>query len=148
MLILTRRVGETIRINNDIAVTILGLKGMQTRVGVEAPAGVPVHRQEIFERIRAQGADLPSTAPSSETAPAAIDPRGLSIGASEGDLQAKLAEREAQLQEADVLLREAIAYINDDLVNVEYRDLLLARIDRLLDRDQVQQTEKPRDQEP
>lgn len=148
MLILTRRVGETIRINNDIAVTILGVKGMQTRVGVEAPAGVPVHRQEIFERIRAQGDHLPSTAPSSETAPASVDPRDLSIGASEGDLQARLAEREAQLQEADVLLREAIAYINDDLVNVEYRDLLLARIDRLLDRDQVQQTEKPRDQEP
>ncbi|WJO32470.1 hypothetical protein [Pseudomonas monteilii] len=76
--------------------------------------------------------------------------RGLAViaGISEGDLQAKLTEREIQLQEADVLLREAIAYINDDLVNVEYRDLLLARIDRLLDRDQVQQTEKPRDQEP
>ena len=83
MLILTRRVGETIRINNDIAITILGVKGMQTRVGVEAPAGVPVHRQEIFERIRAQGDHLPSTAPSSETAPASVDPRDLSIGASE-----------------------------------------------------------------
>jgi len=76
--------------------------------------------------------------------------RGLAViaGASEGDLQAKLAEREAHLQEADALLREAIAYINDDLVNVEYRDTLLSRIDRLLDRDQAQQTEKPREQEP
>ncbi|MDZ3990344.1 hypothetical protein [Pseudomonas sp. Teo4] len=75
---------------------------------------------------------------------------GLAViaGASEGDLQAKLTEHEAQLQEADVLLREAIAYINDDLTNVEYRDMLLARIDRLLDRDQVQQTEKLRGQEP
>mgnify|MGYP001638218376 CR=1 FL=1 len=76
--------------------------------------------------------------------------RGLAViaGASEGDLQAKLEERETQLQEADTLLREAIAYINDDLVNVEYRDMLLARIDRLLDRDQAQQAEKPREQEP
>lgn len=90
MLILTRRVGETIRINNDIAVTILGVKGMQTRVGVEAPSGVPVHRQEIFERIRAQGDDLPSTAPSSEAVP--VDPRDLfiavnPIGASEAELE-------------------------------------------------------------
>lgn len=69
-------------------------------------------------------------------------------GASEGDLQAKLEERDTQLQEADTLLREAIAYINDDLVNVEYRDILLARIDRLLDRDQARQAEKPREQEP
>lgn len=148
MLILTRRVGETIRINNDIAVTILGVKGMQTRVGVEAPAGVSVHRQEIFERIRAQGDHLPSTAPSSKTALASVDPRDLSIGASEGDLQARLAEREAQLQEADLLLREAIAYVNDDLVNVEYRDIFLARIDKLLDRDQAQQTKNPGKQEP
>lgn len=90
MLILTRRVGETIRINNDIAVTILGVKGMQTRVGVEAPAGVSVHRQEIFERIRAQGDQLPSTAPSSEAV--SVDPRDLfiaanPIGASEAELE-------------------------------------------------------------
>lgn len=92
MLILTRRVGETIRINNDIAVTILGVKGMQTRIGVEAPAGVPVHRQEIFERIRAQGDHLPSTAPSSEAGTASVDPRDLfiaanPIGASEAELK-------------------------------------------------------------
>ncbi|MFT2160318.1 hypothetical protein [Pseudomonas putida] len=76
--------------------------------------------------------------------------RGLAViaGFSEGDLQARLAECEAQLQVADVLLREAIAYVNDELVNVEYRDILLARIDRLLDRDQAQQAGKPREQEP
>ncbi|EKT4484063.1 hypothetical protein QEM02_004218 [Pseudomonas putida] len=76
--------------------------------------------------------------------------RGLAViaGLSDGDLQAKLGELEGQLREADVLLREAIAYINDDLVNVEYRDMLLARIDKLLERDQAQQTEKPRGQEP
>jgi carbon storage regulator len=63
---------------------------MQTRVGVEAPAGVSVHRQEIFERIRAQGDDLPSTAPSSEAV--SVDPRDLfiavnPIGASEAELE-------------------------------------------------------------
>ncbi|PZQ38995.1 carbon storage regulator CsrA [Pseudomonas putida] len=54
MLILTRRVGETIRINDDISVTVLGVNGMQVRLGVEAPANVEVHRQEIYERIQAQ----------------------------------------------------------------------------------------------
>lgn len=56
MLILTRRVGETIRINEDIKVTVLDLKGGQVRLGIEAPAGVAVHRQEIFERIQKQDA--------------------------------------------------------------------------------------------
>jgi carbon storage regulator len=54
VLILTRRVGETIKIGNDIAVTVLGVKGNQVRVGIAAPAAVPVHREEIYERIRAQ----------------------------------------------------------------------------------------------
>lgn len=125
MLILTRRVGETIRINNDIAVTILGVKGMQTRLGVEAPEGVPVHRQEIFERIRAEGGNLPSTA------------------SAQIDLPAKLAEREAQLAEADVLLREAIAFINDYQGNDNFRDMLIARIDKLIDRDKEP---KPKEQ--
>lgn len=54
MLILTRRVGETIRINDDISVTVLGVQGMQVRLGVEAPATVEVHREEIYQRIQAQ----------------------------------------------------------------------------------------------
>lgn len=54
MLILTRRVGETIRINDDISVTVLGVNGMQVRLGVEAPADVEVHRQEIYQRIQEQ----------------------------------------------------------------------------------------------
>ncbi|EKT4528908.1 MULTISPECIES: carbon storage regulator CsrA [Pseudomonas] len=54
MLILTRRVGETIRINDDISVTVLGVNGMQVRLGIEAPEGVAVHRQEIYERIQEQ----------------------------------------------------------------------------------------------
>lgn len=50
MLILARKVGETIRINNDIMVTVLGVQGNQVRIGVEAPEDVAVDRQEIFER--------------------------------------------------------------------------------------------------
>lgn len=54
MLILTRKIGETIRINDDISVTVLGVNGMQVRLGIEAPEGVAVHRQEIYERIQEQ----------------------------------------------------------------------------------------------
>jgi carbon storage regulator len=52
MLILTRRVGETVMIGNDVTVTVLGVKGNQVRVGVNAPKDVAVHREEIFERIK------------------------------------------------------------------------------------------------
>jgi carbon storage regulator len=51
MLILTRRVGETIMIGDDVTVTILGVKGNQVRVGVNAPNNVAVHREEIYRRI-------------------------------------------------------------------------------------------------
>jgi len=53
MLILTRRIGETIRINDDISVTVLAITGGQVRLGIEAPESVDVHRQEIYDRIRA-----------------------------------------------------------------------------------------------
>jgi carbon storage regulator len=52
MLILTRRVGETIMIGDNVTVTILGAKGNQARVGVNAPKDIAVHREEIYERIR------------------------------------------------------------------------------------------------
>ena len=52
MLILTRRVGETVMIGNDVTVTVLGVKGNQVRIGVLAPKEVGVHREEIYERIR------------------------------------------------------------------------------------------------
>jgi len=55
MLILTRRVGETVVIGDDIVVTVLGVKGNQVRIGVKAPRDVAVHREEIFERIKREG---------------------------------------------------------------------------------------------
>jgi len=51
MLILTRRVGETVIIGNDVDVTVLGVKGNQVRLGVKAPREVSVHREEIYQRI-------------------------------------------------------------------------------------------------
>ena len=50
MLILTRRVGETLKIGDDIEVTVLGLRGGQVRMGINAPKDVPVHREEILDR--------------------------------------------------------------------------------------------------
>ena len=52
MLILTRRVGETLMVGDDVTVTVLGVKGNQVRIGVNAPKEVAVHREEIYERIK------------------------------------------------------------------------------------------------
>ncbi len=57
MLILTRRVGETVVIGDNVTVTVLGVKGNQVRLGVNAPKEIPVHREEIFERIKRERAD-------------------------------------------------------------------------------------------
>jgi carbon storage regulator len=54
MLILTRRMGETIRIGDDIVVTVLALKGNAVRIGINAPKSVEVHREEIYERVNAK----------------------------------------------------------------------------------------------
>jgi len=51
MLILTRRIGESLKIGDDIRVTMLGVRGNQIRMGIHAPAEVPVHREEVYDRI-------------------------------------------------------------------------------------------------
>ena len=69
MLILTRRVGETVMIGDDVTITVLGVKGNQVRVGINAPKHVAVHREEIYERIKREqqpedvAADKPKTRP-------------------------------------------------------------------------------------
>jgi len=62
MLILTRRVGESLMIGDNVNVTVLGIRGNQVRIGVNAPKDVPVHREEIYERIQQEksGNDTPS----------------------------------------------------------------------------------------
>ena len=64
MLILTRRVGETVMIGNDVTVTVLGVKGNQVRVGVNAPKDIAVHREEIYERIKREEDHGPQSGPS------------------------------------------------------------------------------------
>lgn len=61
MLILTRRVGESLMIGDEINVTVLSIRGNQVRIGVNAPKNVSVHREEIYERIRSEG-DVPEAA--------------------------------------------------------------------------------------
>jgi len=63
MLILTRRVGETVMIGEEVTVTVLGVKGNQVRIGVNAPKHVAVHREEIFDRIKREGDAEPAASP-------------------------------------------------------------------------------------
>ena len=63
MLILTRRVGETLMIGDSVTVTVLGVKGNQVRIGINAPKDVAVHREEIFQRIHRDDAAGPSANP-------------------------------------------------------------------------------------
>lgn len=82
MLILTRRVGETVVIGDEVTVTVLGVKGNQVRIGVNAPRDVAVHREEIYQRIKgeAEGKVQPggeeAAEPDEEAAPKAAGDGG------------------------------------------------------------------------
>ncbi|HNP65466.1 MAG TPA: carbon storage regulator CsrA [Woeseiaceae bacterium] len=68
MLILTRRAGETVMIGSDVTITVLGVKGNQVRIGINAPKDVAVHREEIFERIKSEQAGGGAAAPDKDKA--------------------------------------------------------------------------------
>jgi carbon storage regulator len=74
MLILTRRVGETVMIGDEVTVTVLGVKGNQVRIGVNAPKTVAVHREEIFERIKREqdGGETAEAGSAKHEAPEAV----------------------------------------------------------------------------
>lgn len=58
MLILTRRVGETVMIGDEVTITVVGIRGSQVRLGISAPKELPVHREEIYERIKSEQVTL------------------------------------------------------------------------------------------
>ena len=57
MLILTRKIGESLMIGNEVTVTVMGVKGNQVRLGIAAPKDVAVHREEIYDRVQAEKAE-------------------------------------------------------------------------------------------
>lgn len=79
MLILTRRIGEALRIDSEIAVTILGIQGQQARVGIQAPASIEVHREEVYQRIQRELGAAGCIHERIKMVAAEVDPRSLFV---------------------------------------------------------------------
>ena len=74
MLILTRRVGESVMIGDDVTITVLSVKGNQVRIGINAPRSVGVHREEIYERIKGEQRQAPVQGQAAGQAPGFAPP--------------------------------------------------------------------------
>lgn len=79
MLILTRKLGEGIRVNDDVSIKIVDIRGGQVRLGIDAPRSVPVHREEVYEMIRRQNELAAACAPESLEGLAAMWRQGKSV---------------------------------------------------------------------
>jgi len=98
MLILTRRVGETLMIGDQITVTILGVKGNQVRVGVHAPKDVSVHREEIYERIQKETDEASgSSSHASQSSASSVSSPASSSTSSTPKIQTRGASRRSRI---------------------------------------------------